>query len=220
MPVEIFWGSGSPFAWRVLLALEHKGVPYESRLLQFSTQEHKRPELLALNPRGRVPTLRDGDVVVYESVAILAYLERRFPARPLFGADAPEAGAIWQAVCEVLSYLDDPADRVITALYYGEAALRVDEVRAALVQVEAELRGWERRLEARPWIAGASLSAADLALYPFVKSLARAASKPGTELFAWPFLPYEERLPRLAAWMKSIEALPGYERTYPPHWRG
>ena len=46
MALEVYWGSGSPYAWRVLLALELKGVPYQSRLLEFSREE-QRHELLA-----------------------------------------------------------------------------------------------------------------------------------------------------------------------------
>ena len=70
MALEFYWGSGSPYSWRVLLALEYKGVPYESHVLQFSKQEHKSPQMLRMNPRGRVPVLRDADFVVYESLAI------------------------------------------------------------------------------------------------------------------------------------------------------
>jgi hypothetical protein len=47
--MEIYWGSGSPFAWQVLLALEVKKIPYASRLLEFSKGQHKSPEYLALN---------------------------------------------------------------------------------------------------------------------------------------------------------------------------
>ena len=67
MALEFYWGSGSPYSWRVLLALEYKGVPYESHVLQFSKQEHKSPQMLRMNPRGRVPVLRDGDFVVSTS---------------------------------------------------------------------------------------------------------------------------------------------------------
>jgi glutathione S-transferase len=56
----------------VQLALEVKGVPYVTRILERSKGEHRAPEYLAINPRGRVPTLRDGDTVVCESIAILA----------------------------------------------------------------------------------------------------------------------------------------------------
>ena len=91
MAIEVYWGSGSPFAWRVLLALEHKRLPYVSHLLQFSKQEHKSPQMLALNPRGRVPVLKDGDYVCFESLAILYYLDRKYPEPPIFGRTPEEA---------------------------------------------------------------------------------------------------------------------------------
>jgi glutathione S-transferase len=54
--------------------------------------ESKTPEYLALNPRGEVPVLTDGDVVVHESIAIVAYLEGEFPEPALFGATSAETG--------------------------------------------------------------------------------------------------------------------------------
>ena len=85
MAIELYWGSGSPFAWRVMLTLEVKKLAYESKLLEFSKGEHKTPAYLRLNPRGKVPTLKDGDFAVYESIAIMAYLDRKYPEPPLFG---------------------------------------------------------------------------------------------------------------------------------------
>ena len=79
MTIDVYWGSGSPYSWRVLLALEHKGLAYSSHLLQLAMQEHKAPHMLAINPRGRVPVLKDGDYVVFESLAVLYYLERKYP---------------------------------------------------------------------------------------------------------------------------------------------
>src|SRR5688500_12238751 len=66
MAIEIFWGSGSPYAWRVLLMLAVKGASYESRLLSFMENENHTPEYLKLSPRGRVPAMRDGDVSLSE----------------------------------------------------------------------------------------------------------------------------------------------------------
>ena len=63
MALEIWWGSGSPYSWRALLALEYKQLSYESHVVQFSKQEHKSPQLLRMNPRGRVPVLQDDDYV-------------------------------------------------------------------------------------------------------------------------------------------------------------
>ena len=87
MAIDFYWGSGSPPCWRVALALEFKGLPYCSHLLQFDRQEHKSPQMLAMNFRGRLPVLRDDDYVVFESLAILYYLDRKYPAPPIFGRD-------------------------------------------------------------------------------------------------------------------------------------
>ena len=85
-PVEIYWISGSPFSWRVLLTAEVKGIPYEGKLLEASKGEHKTPEFLAINPLGRVPAIRDGNFTLHESLAIMIYLDRKHPNPPLFGA--------------------------------------------------------------------------------------------------------------------------------------
>ena len=61
MALEIFWGSGSPYGWRVILTAEFKQIDYVSRLLQFSSRDHKSDAYLALNPRGTFPLLVDGD---------------------------------------------------------------------------------------------------------------------------------------------------------------
>ena len=92
MDHELFWISGSPYAWRVQLALEYKGVPYVSRRLDAGKQEHRAPAFLALNPRGKVPVLKTGDATLYESVAIIAFLDRAHPAVPLLGQTAQEHG--------------------------------------------------------------------------------------------------------------------------------
>ncbi|TLY57914.1 MAG: glutathione S-transferase family protein, partial [Gammaproteobacteria bacterium] len=104
MAIDIYWGSGSPYAWRVLLALEYKRLPYLSHLLQFSKQEHKSPQMLALNPRGRVPVLKDGDYVCFESLAILYYLDLKYPQPPIFGRTPEEAGTIMRVICEYQAY--------------------------------------------------------------------------------------------------------------------
>jgi glutathione S-transferase len=219
MAIELFWGSGSPFSWRVLLTLEVKRLPYESHLIQFSKGEHQTPEFLAMNPRGQVPVLRDGGDVVYESIAVMAYLDRKYPEPPLFGQTPGEAGAIWRAVCEQVSYLDGPGDAYIVPIYFGRTQEKAAEVRAAMPRIQAELTRLESVLAGRDWLAGNALSAADIAVFPMLKSFERAASKPQAADFDLNLLPIRDRYPAIARWIARIEALPGYDRTYPPHWR-
>jgi glutathione S-transferase len=218
MAIEVFWISGSPFSWRVLLALECKRLPYQSRLLERSKAEHKSPEFLALNPRGQVPVLRDGDVVVRESIAILAYLDRQYPDPPLFGRTGAEAGAIWQEVMEGALYVD-AIDDFILPFYFGESVAKEAQVREALPKVQGELDRLERTLIGRTWLVGSTLSAADIAIYPMVRSVVRAAEKPEAARFEAGLVPMSARRPAIAAWMARIESLPGYDRTFPPHWR-
>ena len=109
--IEIFWGSGSPFAWRVLMTAELKNVPFVSRQLQFSQKEQKSPDFLAVNRRGEVPALRHGDLVLTESVAIMAYLDAKFPDPPLFGGSAAATGQIWRWIFGVVYHLEPAANR-------------------------------------------------------------------------------------------------------------
>src|SRR5438132_5456112 len=118
MAIDLYWGSGSPYAWRVMLALEHKGLAYTSHLLQFSKQEHKSPQMLSLNFRGRVPVLKDGDYVVFESLAVLFYLDRKYPTSvPLFGRTPEEAGVIMRVICEYQAYAEEHVMNIVSAFF-------------------------------------------------------------------------------------------------------
>ena len=73
MTLEIHGGKPSPFARKVLVTCEEKGIVYESKdLIPFP----KTPELLAMNPLGKIPVLKDGDFTIPDSSVIVAYLER------------------------------------------------------------------------------------------------------------------------------------------------
>jgi glutathione S-transferase len=217
--LEVFWGSGSPFSWRVLLALEYKRVPYESRLLQFAKQEHKSPQMLRMNPRGRVPVLRDGDFVVFESLACLAYLDRKYPDPPLFGRTAEDAGTIMRVICEFQAYTEPSLNQIIQAAFLGNIEERAEEITRAMHIVGGEARTIEGRLSTSDWLVGAELSAADLAVFPGIMLLRRALEKREAGELRSRFLPMETTYPALARWIGRIENLPGYDRTYPPHWR-
>ena len=140
MAIELYWGSGSPFAWRVMLALEVKKLAYESKLMEFSKGEHKTPAYLQLNPRGKVPTLKDGDFVVYESIAIMAYLDRKYPEPPLFGQTPEETGLIWQSISECESYLISEGNKIVRPLFFNKGLDKVDEIQQAAQTIREELK--------------------------------------------------------------------------------
>ena len=219
MALEVYWGSGSPFAWRVLLTLEVKRLDYESKLLEFSKGENKAPAYLQLNPRGKVPTLKDGDFVVYESLAIMAYLDRKYPAPPLFGKTAEDAGLIWRAISECESYLVSAGDKVVRPVFFGKGLEKVEEIQQAAQTIRQELKTLDERLASSHWLVGEQISAADIAVFPLVQLLLRAASKEAAQPLNLGLLPLAQTYPNIARWVQRIEALPNYQRTYPPHWR-
>src|SRR3546814_17106739 len=77
MALTLYYGSGSPFAWRVWLALEYKALSYDLKVLSFDRREHKTADYLTLNPRGEVPVLVDDGFALYESNAIVEYIDER-----------------------------------------------------------------------------------------------------------------------------------------------
>ena len=218
MALDIWWISGSPYAWWVLLAAEVKGIAYESHLLSKTKRENRTPEYLAMNPHGRVPLIKDGDFILSESLAIVGYLDSKSTKTPLFGLNPRDTARVWEAVSQVLSNLqrDVFADPILS----GRAkADKPQPIRESAARLKTELGFFEERLASAPYLCGDTLSAADIALLPFLHFNLRAASRDTTRNLDLKILPLADNYPRLAVWAKRIEGLPGYDRTYPPHWR-
>ncbi len=135
--------------------LEETGLPYEDRILEFGTTM-KSPEYLAINPMGKVPAIRHGDLVVTENAAICAYLADLVPERQL----APRVGSRERgSYYRWLFFLAGPTEAVVTARYAGAFA----PARAAGYGTEDDvLRVLEQALEGREHLAGDHFTAADL----------------------------------------------------------
>ena len=219
MTIELYWGSGSPYSWRVQLALELKRLTYASHLLQFSKQEHKSPQMLRMNPRGRVPVLKDGDYVVFESLACLVYLDRKYPEPPIFGRTPEEAGTIMRVISEFQVYVEAHLTEIVSAAFLGQMDTRIDEVTRATHLVAGEARTIEGRLSKSDWLVGEHVSAADMVVFPGIMLLLRAMEKREMGELRSRFLPMETTYPAISRWISRMESLPGFDRSYPPHWR-
>lgn len=214
MSITFYYGSGSPYAWRVQFALEHKALAFERKVLSFAAGDTRKPEFLALNPRHRVPVIVDGDFVLYESKAIVEYLDEAYPGRgaPLFPGDARQRALVRRLVEEADNYFDKATDPIVEQAFEKKPEEReVARLEAGTAGVREEYALFTRAM-AGEFLAG-PLSAADFALYPMVAFLDRCALK------LQGFDPQSLLTPELAAWKRRIESLPYFESTVPPHWK-
>jgi len=219
MTADVYWLSGSPFAWCVLLLLEIKKADYNPILLSESDGDTKTSEFLALAPRRRTPVLRDGDMVLWESVAILAYLDQKFPEPPLFGRNPEETGHIWRVILECVCYLEAFSEAIVDGVFDRRVNMSEAQFREAAAKVHAEFQNFENQLSEHDWLAGDTISAADLVVYPFTEIFLRACAREPAASLDLGFLPLDKHHPAIAAWHERIRAIEGYDKTYPPHWR-
>ncbi len=213
MALTFYYGSGSPYAWKAWLALEHKGIPYEGKRLTFDPDQTKTPEFLKINPRGRVPAIVDDGFALSESNAIVEYLEERYPEKPLLPKDAKARGEARRLIAEV-GDLEKAVNAFTEATLYTKAEARdaklIAETRAKL---DEELARWSDALKGDFFAGGVGL--VDYAAFPWIRLLYRIEERAPGFGYKREALP-----PKLAAWLARIEALPFYNKTYPPHWRG
>jgi glutathione S-transferase len=213
LAITFYYGSGSPYTWRVWFALEHKQIPYDIKLMSFSEGDLKKPEYRAINPRGKVPTIVDNGFVLSESAAILEYLEQSRPGsgRPLFPGSPQEQALARRMVCEADNYYAPAMNKLITGVLFTKPAdWNAERITAAREQCLAELARTAEGLRGE-FLAG-QLSAADFALYPMLAICLRSELKK-------PDLALRQALPeKIGAWMARIEALPYYAKTRPAHW--
>lgn len=215
---ELYWISGSPPAWRVMLGLVLKGVPFTSRRLEHDRAENRTPSYLALNPKGQVPTLVHGETVLRESIAILAWLDRAFPERPLFGATPEVAAAIWQDVMVFENDLRPAVTTIAQTLLGNRSAERAEALAGAATAVDTALAAISDRLALRPFLNGQAPSAADVWLFPTLGWIGRAASRTADPV-PDAVLRWQAANGPLGLWQSRFAALPGVYDTFPPHWK-
>ncbi|MGQ5524460.1 glutathione S-transferase family protein [Chitinimonas sp. PSY-7] len=212
MAITFYAASGSPFVWRVWLALEHKGLPYDLKLLSFSGGDLKTPEFRAINPRGRVPGIADGGFTLYESAAIVEYLDEAYPTKPVLPGNTQAKARLRRLIAEVDWYLDKEVGVVGDEILWKTGPADEAKLAAALQKIHSELEFFSSELRG-DWL-GDQLSAADYALYATLAFLLRITGKKRPDLGVEASMPA-----RLMDWKRRIELLPYYQKTYPPHWR-
>jgi glutathione S-transferase len=136
--------------------LEEVGAPYDTEILEYGTTM-KAPAYLAINPMGKVPAIRHGDVVVTECAAICAYLADAFPDAGLAPAPA-ERGAYYRW----LFFAAGPLESAVLNRSLGLEVPKEREMTAGYGNFEQVLDVLEQAVGGDGYVAGDAFSAADV----------------------------------------------------------
>ena len=183
--------SGNGYKARLMLAL--LGLPYEPIRVDLPSGAHKLPEFMALNPFGEIPVLADGDLVLRDSQAIVAYLARKYGGDSWFPSEPANMARVLQWVSTAANDIArGPADaRRHDLLGYK---IDIEKARAQSLRIIGII---EKHLEGRDWLELGRPTIADICCFPYI-----ALSHQGG-------VPLDD-FPNARAWIARIKKLPGF----------
>lgn len=182
-----------PFGHRAAFALREKNIPHD---IVFFEQGKRPPELEALGPNAKSPTLFDENAKVFESAVVLEYLEDAFPDHPLMPKDAAARADVRMTITRIASDLQAKLGAVVREVLSPQKdPAKLEAARSAFIE---HCAAWDRELEGKTFVSGDAFSLADITLYtifPAIRSLAHVE--------------IGQEHPHLKAWLDRIATRPG-----------
>src|SRR5689334_1049302 len=237
MAFTLYNAPQSTCSQRVRFVLNAKGLPFTEHKLDLLAGDQLKPEYLALNPNGVVPTLVDDGKVVIDSSVIIEYLDEVFPDQANFTPRDPVKRAAMRSLMRFIDEMPAAAVRVPTfnlaflprfaamseaefvafaeskplrkefMLAMGRSGFPQQEMDGALTRLRRSYERMDAEIakSGGPWLLGAQLTLADIALMPALVRMADLGREAD-----W------EDLPRVQRWYEAIRAHPAFEPTYYP----
>ncbi|MFA5940857.1 MAG: glutathione S-transferase N-terminal domain-containing protein [Sinimarinibacterium sp.] len=189
----------TPNGWKISVALEELGLPYTARLVNLIGGDQRKPEYLKLNPNGRIPVIVDhdnGDLVLFESGAILMYLAEK--TGRLLPKDPVER---WHAIQWLMFQMGGVGPMMGQAnVFYRYLP---EKIPLAIERYQHECRRLfevlDRRLGEAEWLAGSEYSIADIANWCWVRT------------YKWSGVSIDN-LPNLRRWLDAMKARPACQK--------
>lgn len=184
----------TPNGWKISIALEEMGLPYEVRVIDFATNEQKSDWYVKLNPNGRIPTLVDDGFAMFESGAILIYLAEK--TGKFLPRDVQGRSRVIQWLMFQMSGVGPMMGQANVFLRYFPEKIQpaIDRYQREVTRLFGVI---DRQLGANQFVAG-DYTIADIALWPWVS---------GHE---WSGVSVEE-FPHLQRWLAEVGARPAVQ---------
>jgi glutathione S-transferase len=199
--MKVYGHPASTCTRKVVCALAEKGVDYEFVLVDIMKGESKSPEHLARQPFGVVPVLEDDGFVLYESRAILRYLNAKLGG--LAPTDAKDLGVMEQWISVEQSYFSPPAMKAILEIFFSPMKGTTPDpevIAKGKADAAKALDVLERALVGKEWIAG-SFSIAEITYAPYFQYL-----------FDTGCGDIVKERPNVAAWWNRISERPSWQK--------
>ncbi|HRI17352.1 MAG TPA: glutathione S-transferase family protein [Burkholderiaceae bacterium] len=205
--MKLYYHPASTTSRTVMLFAAEAGIALDMQIVDLFTGEHYKPPFEAVNPNHLIPVLEDGDFRLTESSAILKYLADQ-AGSPLYPKEAKARARVNERMDWVNTQLcRDLAYGTVYPQIFATHKRRSEEAHDATLQWGKErAQGWLRVmndhfLAGQPWLAGGTMTIADLFAAPFVA----LAELVGSDFTAYP---------NVRAWLARMKALPSWAPTF------
>jgi glutathione S-transferase len=203
----VYGPAGSPYVWSARLGLAEKGVAHE--LVEVGFGAHREEPHLSRHPFAKVPAFEHDGFVLYETQAILRYIDEGFPVAPLQPTDLHEFARMNQimGIVDAYAYPSIGVGILFNRMLAPRLGMPVDEaaIQAALPQARLCLSEFARLMGEHPFMTGERVSLADLMAIPLLFYLSRLPEGAG---------PIAEH-PTLTRWIRRMEERQSFQVTKP-----
>jgi glutathione S-transferase len=202
--MKIYGSPTSTCTRKVMLTLNEKNIPFTMEVINIAKGEQKQPAYLHHQPFGVVPVLEDGDYEIYESHAIMHYVDKKFVENALAPIDPHVLGRMEQWISVAQSYFTQPTVTLVKELYFGPMQGKVVDqqlVSEAKDKVAHALDVIEKNLSMHPYMVANDFTLADITWMPYVEYLFPASMG---QLVT-------ER-PSLNAWWEKVSKRPAWQK--------
>ncbi len=204
----VYGPAGSTYVWSTRLALAEKGIAHE--LVDVAIGEHRQEPHLARHPFAKLPAFEHDGFALYETQAILRYIDEGFPVAPLQPTDLHQFARMSQimGIVDAYAYPSIVGGILFNRILAPRLGLPVDEeaAAAALPQARLCLAEIARLMGDQPYLTGERITLADLMVIPLLYYFSRLPE--GEAAIA--------EHPSLQPWMRRMEERQSFQVTKPP----
>jgi glutathione S-transferase len=186
MGIKLHYHPLSTYSRRVLIAFAEKQIPHELVVVDMAARKHREQPYLELNPYGRVPTLEEDGFVLFESPAILTYLEATWPNQSLVPADSRGRALVdmHMKLCD-LQFARHAGTIVFPKRFLPKEKWNIAAIADAKAEIEKHLAIVDKQLAGKTYLAAEEFSLADLCYLPFLEFLPLMEIAPPSHVAAW-----------------------------------